>query len=223
MTETTYDETQSEELPEEGDAPEPVVEPEEDEEAAAAEEEEAQQEPEPESSAMTDLAIDKAMKALVKEAARHAGRVGDIMGEDAQTLEPCPLCAPNIPGFRWPVPPAVEVVRAVKVAIGEPEQPPYRPDEHSQVCIACDGYGAVATGSKVAGQATARCLTCEGRGWTGERRGIVGAFTDTAATAAPAVDYGNGELPSTDPPEVAALKQLGYVVVPPIKPEPIPA
>ena len=43
------------------------------------------------------------------------------LGEDALTLEPCPLCAPNIPGFRWPVAPAVEVVRAVKAAIGEPE------------------------------------------------------------------------------------------------------
>lgn len=169
---------------------------------------------------LTDRELEKAMKALDNEEQRHAKRLAEIMGEDFATLQRCPLCPSPFPGYRWPVPPPAEVIAAVKEAIGEPAQPAFRADSYSKVCELCDGLGAVATGSKVAGQGTARCLGCEGRGWVAvgpERQS--GAITTPAAVPAP-VQYDQQPPTPVEPPEVAALKALGYVVVAPIQPLP---
>lgn len=172
--------------------------------------------------ALDDRAVDKAIKALEKEAQRHAGRVADIMGEDAQILVPCELCAPSIPGFRWPQPPAAPVVAAVKAAIGEPAQPEYEKDNYSRVCDSCKGLGATATGSKVAGQSSVQCHDCKGRGWIPvgpERQGGQVAVTHGAP---PALDYGATQAETALPPEAEALKALGFIVVPPIEPMAVP-
>lgn len=166
--------------------------------------------------AQTDAEVERINRTLDKEARRHAQRVVEIMGEDANVLEQCPLCLPLIPGFRYPVPPMDAQLAAVKEAIGEPAVPPYPKDNYSRECSDCTGLGAVLTGSKVAGQGTARCITCAGRGWVPvgvERQS--GALT-APIDGAPAVAYTPPEIGAPDPPEVEALKALGYIVVAPI-------
>lgn len=212
------------EIPEGEDA-EPETEPAEpaepaDDELEAEEEDDAEPEPEPEPEApsgFSEKAMERAVKKLEAEASRHANRVSEIMGEDANDLTPCPLCAPNIPGFRWPFPPAADVVAAVKDAIGEPASPTYAKDSYSRECDLCHGLGSVATGSKVAGQGVVGCLKCKGKGWVAvgpERES--GAVTVTNGAPLP-VDYGATVPDAALPPEAEALKALGYIVVPPIQ------
>jgi hypothetical protein len=186
---------------------------EQDEAAEAAPEPEPEPEPE---SIRDDRDFEKALKALEKEAARHADRIVQIMGEDAQTLEPCPLCAPSTPGFRWPVMPEGEQLARVKAAIGEPVAPDYEKDRYSNTCDACKGYGRTRTGSKVPGQGDVTCFACKGRGWipvgTERASGAITAANGTPEIGTPPVVYGD----VAEPPEAAALKALGYIVVPPV-------
>lgn len=191
----------------------------------AAEQEEAAQEREPEPDADADAILraqseremEKKLRALDREAVAHAARVEKIMGDDFESVVGCPLCAPNIPGFRFPFPPQPEVVAAVKEAIGEPASPAYSRDSYSRACELCGGLGSVSTGSKVAGQGVVSCLTCKGRGWVpiGPER-ETGAITPPNGAVAP-VDYGATTPPDVLPPEAEALKALGYIVVAPIQ------
>lgn len=179
-----------------------------------AEPEEEEEEPEGEATvSVQDL--DKALERLDREASRHANRVSEIMGEDAQMLVPCELCAPAIPGFRFPVPPDDEVKERVLIALGQPPRPDYLKDSYSRTCEACAGLGEVLTGSQVKGRDTLPCYTCKGQGWVpvgGERAG--GSVPMAAPTASPP-----GSPPvvvvQSDPPEVAALKARGYVIIAP--------
>lgn len=172
--------------------------------------------------AQTEREIEGKNRKLADEAKRHANRVVQIMGdEDSGILEMCPLCLPLIPGFRYPQPPNGDQLAAVKEAIGEPASPNYPKDKYSRSCDDCGGLGAVDTGSKVVGQGSARCITCQGRGWVavGPERasGAIAPVGDAPA----AVSYTPEPLDAPDSPEVAALKALGYIVVPPI-PQPAP-
>jgi hypothetical protein len=175
---------------------------------------EPEQEPEP--AAVDEKAMEKALKLLDKEAAAHAKRVETIMGADFADLQVCPLCAPNIPGFRFPLPPAAPVIAMVKDAIGEPASPDYLPDGFSRVCDACGGLGATNTGSKVSGQGTVQCIPCAGKGWVavGPERALGQVLTNGAPP--PPVNYGADAPDPALPPEAQALKDLGYIVVAPI-------
>lgn len=194
-----------------------------DDEAAEAEEAEAAEQPdeaeaaEAEARAQSEREMEKKLKLLDREAVKHAERVAAIMGEDFESVVGCPLCAPNIPGFRFPFPPQPEVVAAVKDAIGEPASPSYQRDSYSRACDLCGGLGSVSTGSKVAGQAVVSCIPCKGRGWLpiGPER-EAGAITPLNGAVAP-VDYGATAPPDVLPPEAEALKALGYIVVAPIQ------
>lgn len=171
--------------------------------------------------AQTAAEVERINKALAREAQRHAGRVVEIMGADSDILEQCPLCLPLIPGFRYPTPPVAEQLAAVKEAIGEPATPNYRPDQYSKVCDVCDGLGGVLTGSKVANQATLPCIKCGAQGWLPigpERQGAQAAPINGGA---PPVSYTLPPVDTPDPPEVASLKALGYIVVPPVEPSPL--
>lgn len=191
----------------------------------AAEQEEAAQEPDPdaddaaeaEARAQSEREMEKKLRALDREAVAHAARVEKIMGDDFESVVGCPLCAPNIPGFRFPFPPQPEVVAAVKDAIGEPASPAYQRDSYSRACDLCGGLGSVSTGSKVAGQAVVSCIPCRGKGWLpiGPERES-GAVTPPNGAVAP-VDYGATTPPDVLPPEAEALKALGYIVVAPIQ------
>lgn len=211
------------------EAPESDSEPEDDQEPA----EEPQEPEEPgdeqlrqqqnEAKAQTAVEVERINKTLAKEAQRHAARVVEIMGADSEILEQCPLCLPLIPGFRYPTPPVAEQLAMVKEAIGEPATPNYRPDQYSKVCDICDGLGGVLTGSKVANQATLPCFKCDAKGWLPigpERQGATAAPINGGV---PPVSYQLPEVHTPDPPEVEALKALGYIVVPPIEPAPVGA
>lgn len=159
---------------------------------------------------------DAKAKKLGQVASHTAKRYHDILGDELDGFVICPLCAPWFPGIRLPVMPDYETVSAVKVAIGEDPNPPLTNDHYSRECDSCAGLGKVLTGSKVQGQTTAQCIPCKGRGWIAigpERE--QGAIT-TAAAAIGNVDNGAPLPIGDDPPEVAALKGLGYIVVPPM-------
>ena len=157
--------------------------------------------------------IEKAMEKLSREARRHRDRIGEIMGEDALALQVCELCWPPAPGFRFPQVPEDQKA-AVMMAIGFDPEPDLRPDEASQACPKCDGYGLVATGSKVKGQDALPCLNCGGSGWVGPRR-----TQPATVPAAPApADVGNGPQPPAplDPAREEARRAAqaaGFMVI----------
>lgn len=167
---------------------------------------------------------DAKRKKLDQLAAHVAKRYGDILGDDLDGFTICPLCAPWFPGIRLEVMPDYETVAAVKVAIGEDPDPPLTNDHYSKVCEDCGGLGKVLTGSRVMGQTTAQCIPCKGRGWLAigperEQGNIL-----PAAPPAPLPANGAPAVLDTDPPEAAALKALGYIVVAPVQtPEAIAA
>ncbi len=157
----------------------------EDEEAAAeeAESHDAEQEPEPEGEpqaqheqpqALSEKDIEERNRKLDKEAMRHANRVQEIIGADMEALTPCELCLPVIPGFRGPFIPDDQRA-AVMLLLGMSGVGNYAEDRHSQACGDCNGWGVVATGSKVQGQEALTCMNCNGRGWMGDRAEQVAA------------------------------------------------
>ena len=145
--------------------PEPTPEP--------TEEPEAPQEPSEGPSAPSgdsESQMRKNLVSLEKEATRHANRVSEIMGEAASVLEPCPRCAPNIPGFIFP--PALAAVddeqkQAVLASVGMGVRPEYRTDPDAHICETCDGWGVTLSGSHVVHQETINCVKCGGKGWIG--------------------------------------------------------
>lgn len=129
-------------------------------------------EPEATSSAQTPEEVEKRMKALDKENLRHFKRVGEILEEDAQALEPCPRCFNFAAGLIFPpgmMPVSAEMRAAVKASIGEGVQAELQPADDAYVCSKCQGLGMVGTGSFVAGQEQLVCRACNGRGWEGPR------------------------------------------------------
>lgn len=175
--------------------------------ALLAERQQAEQE---EAAAQADA--EKLMKQLNRTAENYAKRIVDLLGGDLTGWQPCPLCAEGLPGFRVPRMPDPEHLAQVKVAIGEDPDPDLPDDGYSRRCAACDGWGKVTTGSRVTTQKSAQCLDCKGRGWvavgTERESGHITAtngHTDTPATVLQ-------DNASNDPPEVAMLKSLGYIV-----------
>jgi len=157
--------------------------------------------------------IEKGLRALEREAQRHAKRVAEIMEEDAQHLVLCELCAPLIPGFRWPQVPEDQRA-AVMLAIGFDPKPDLLTDKRAHACPDCNGYGLVATGSKVQGQDALACIDCGGSGWVGERRNAPATAVTPPMPAAPS----NGPQPEVPlSPDREAAKQAaqaaGFMVI----------
>lgn len=146
----------------------------------------------------SDAEIEKAMQSLEREALRHTKRIGEIMGEDAIALVPCELCAPNLPGFRFPIVPSEPVRDAVKAAIGLADTTDYNTAPDASECGACNGLGIVLSGSKVARFLTLQCLSCEGRGYLSAAPARIAAAPPTESTS---IDIGNA-------PELAPLPDL---------------
>src|SRR5512146_2182482 len=85
--------------PETGDEPEIGGEPEQDGNEPAPEPEEPAAQADDEQ--VSEKEIEQAFKKLGKLREHVANRVGDILGEDAQQLIPCPCCVDIAPGFIW--------------------------------------------------------------------------------------------------------------------------
>ena len=123
--------------------------------------------PKPQAQGLTEREIEKRVERLEKEASRHAGRISEIMEEDAQDLVPCPLCAGPFVGFIFPD--AAKNLRdehrdAVKAAIGEASAG-YMPAPHTAKCGTCNGKGDVLSGSTRPGSELVQCPRCKGRGY----------------------------------------------------------
>lgn len=179
MSEPNEQETPDAEPSQEPVSPETVV----DDETAEEEEheaEEAAQEPTEALAPVSEKEIEKANKALEREATAHANRISKIMGEDAQNLVPCELCWPLTPGFHWPAgatpieePQLQAVLAAVGMGEGEPRK--LRPAKGVSECESCAGEGLLEFPTKVPHVREQSCPKCNGSGYT----------LDAPVTAAP--------------------------------------
>jgi len=152
-----------------------------------------------------------------------AKNLGDIEGDDAINYLECPACrAFGTPGFVLPIPPPPEVHGALLAWLGMRPNDEYAKDNYSRECDECHGLGETLSGSKVAGRDKLVCYRCGGNGWVpvGDERGAGNAlFTNGAASVESGA--GAGAAPSympdgTEPPEVAALRERGFVVIAPM-------
>jgi len=166
--------------------------------------------------AETEAAIEKQGKALDRAAKAYTDKLLAALGDDLSGWHACPLCADGYPGIRMQMMPSPEQLARVKVEIGEDPDPDLPADAYSRQCSSCEGYGRVKTGSRVTAQKSAQCHDCKGRGWipVGSERESGNITASNGSTdLAPVVLQDNA---SNDPPEVEMLKQLGYIVVPPV-------
>lgn len=154
---------------------------------------------------LSEKELEVALKKLDSEATRHANRVSEIMGADAQTLIPCVLCETNIPGFCFPGGVDDEKRAAVMAAIGMGEAAELVEDPETQMCEYCGGNGETITGSKVPNQATRPCPKCMANGWLSKdqvRAAAVIAETQLVAgqvlSDLPATPVAPTELPAAD-------------------------
>lgn len=175
---TITDEEMAAQMAPDDDEPEPEPEPDEPEQG----DEQLRQ-----AKATTERELEKALQSLTKEADRHAERVRQIMGDDAEGLVPCELCWEHAPGFRWNRSPDPETVAAVRVVIGMPDLSNYRPSATERICDDCGGLGKVRTGSVVPQFETATCDGCAGKGFTPSRPRL---NEDTAPVAPVAPENG---------------------------------
>jgi hypothetical protein len=153
---------------------------------------------------MSERELDEGVRRLEKEAMRHANRVSEIMGEDAQLLEPCELCAPAIPGFRWPGEVPEEQRQAVLAAIGLGTDADYAEDPEAETCALCRGHGETLTGSQVPEQRTRPCPACGAKGWTTEAERNTWASTQQAKQVATEL----GQRPAAEVPAGASLPSM---------------
>ena len=183
----------------------------------------AQRQADEQAQAASEAEIERQQKALDRATKSYLDKLRATLGEDLSGFQPCPLCADGWPGIRLPVMPSPEHVAAVKVAIGEDPDPDLAGDPYSRRCDHCDGYGKVSTGSRISGQKSAQCYDCKGRGWipVGNEResGQITVANGAQSQPTPVLQ----DTPSNDPPEVAMLQQLGYIVVAPITTGDVPA
>jgi hypothetical protein len=114
-------------------------------------------------------AVDKAIPKLENEAKRHAGRIREIMGEDAEGLVVCELCLPMIPGYRWDGAPDEQTTQRVRAAIGLPDVSNYRASSTERVCDDCGGLTKVRTGSLDPRYELKPCDACGGKGYVPSR------------------------------------------------------
>ncbi len=220
MSETEHDDLEPDETTAEPE-PDELEETEETEEAVEetpAEEDAEPAEAEPEPQGFSEKELEAAMKKIEKLREHVANRLGVIMGEDSQALEPCPVCGDGYPGFVFPAsaaPPSEETVAAVKQYIGIPTEGEFRPHANFTKCDECDGMSEVLTGSNRPGYWTAQCPGCSGLGYkeTATQRALAptnGEYVPQPVVTGPSSNY------EPDLPEVAALKAKGYLVVAPV-------
>lgn len=171
--------------------------------------------PVPGTEGLSQKDLEKGMKALDREADRHRKRVQEIMGADFDMLAACPLCDPIFPGFIMPTQALPERFPAVRAFIGDPEPRELKHDPHSDACPECDGWGVVATGSRVQGQDELPCLLCAGSGWRGERTRMTAPLELSSGQPAAASGPTPAAQPIAEPDEAARLRSQGFVVIAP--------
>lgn len=165
---------------------------------------------------MTEKQLEEGRQKIVRENTRHANRVSEIMGDEAQFLDPCPLCSGFVTGFIFPQVPEPEVVDKVRVAIGLPDLSNYRPAKHAARCDDCDGLGVVLSGSQVQSNVVVGCPTCKSSGYV--VRAPDGSAVPPVAAPNGAAEPVLHEGVNPDDPAVAELRGRGFTVIPPMTP-----
>lgn len=110
--------------------------------------------------------IDALTAKLENEAARHAKRVEEIMGDDFALLVPNPT--DWTPGFIFNVPPmhpSPEQVAELHAILGQSAPLELKEADDAEGCDKCNALGEVLTGSRKPGQETKPCSACTGTGW----------------------------------------------------------
>jgi hypothetical protein len=127
-------------------------------------------------------------EAFAHELRRHEAEWARVAGVPKETLTVCASCG----------------------GVGFLEQP-IASAEHVERCDRCHGYGQVQSGSLRADRALVDCDRCSGYGYVPK----VAVQPALASVANGPADVAI-EMPSSEPPEVVALRAAGYTVVPPI-------
>lgn len=175
--------------------------------------------PEPEAApeqpaALSEKELEAMFGKLEKEAAQHRKRLDLILGEDALTLEVCPLCSPATAGFYFPVEVDDERRAAVLAALNIGGAPEMLQDPEAELCTRCNGYGSTLTGSLVPGNDTKPCGACTAKGWTNPQERATIAATQGAQAAVAELKGSEPVAPApttTLPPFDAWGRALGHV------------
>lgn len=157
ITEPEPEETGDVEEPE--TVPEPApTEPDEPEQVAPAE------------PAFDPVEMERTLKKVDQAATTYRNRVSALLGDAILGFSPCPLCSDGVMGHLPPLEeaqPASELQARLLDVLKTPTAPEYRPAPHARRCGTCDGWGAVLSGSRLAGNERIKCPTCNGVGYQG--------------------------------------------------------
>jgi hypothetical protein len=178
---------QTEETAVEPDESQPVEPAEEEAEAEEATPEPDEPETEAQASGPTPEAMEKFYKGVETRRGTFNRWVGEQLGDAYLDLSPCPLCADSIPGLIFPpawITPTSDTQARLLDVLKTPTAPEYQPAPHARRCGTCDGWGAVLSGSRIAGKDRVMCPTCKGNGYQGE-----GAQLDTQQSGNGVVAY----------------------------------
>jgi len=152
-----------------------------------------------------------------------AKNVGDIEGDEAIYKVECPCCrSQGTPGYIDPRLAAdPEIVGPVLTWFGMASDDDYNKDPYCRKCDTCNGKTKTLSGSDDPGQKFVVCFDCKGRGWipVGPERGAgMGEFTNgiTSQPSSSSATTTASFMPAgTETAEVAALREKGYIVMPP--------
>ncbi len=121
--------------------------------------------PTPEQLAKADRKFEGAVR-------RYVQAVETYQEETGQEFFRTGVDLPGMPGFIFDprqVPLSEEQTTAARMLAGMEVNPPLEDDPLSAQCSTCRGWGNVKTGSLVQGEEIAKCDTCQGHGFVGDR------------------------------------------------------
>lgn len=204
------------------DVPEPdqpTTEERDEEEAAEAEEPSEEPVEAPEAHGPTQEEWEKRFQTAEARFRTYTAAVTKIWEEDAVHLMAFPLDAGAPTGFidvRNKGRVEDETKGAVLAFLGFDGETGMKEDPHSHVCEECDGWGLVATGSKVANQDTRRCDGCRGVGYVLDTAPVAGTNGQNVHLELPEHGQLVPAATGVESPEVESLRLRGYTIIPPM-------
>lgn len=147
-------------------------------------------EPQPPAEPLTEAKAESIFKSLERWKGSNEREVEKRAGPMFGDLVPCPACVMTgpAPGFifaQLPEPEQSIRRQTVIMALGGEAEIEYPDDEGATACEACHALGKLKTGSKVQGQETRICPSCNGQGWKPVVSTAVPVFPAAPPIAAP--------------------------------------